>query len=222
MPSPIEPNPLYPIFLKLDQLELLIVGAGEVGYEKLFFILKSSPKANITMIATWVNPEIRELLAERDGQHQVQIIEKAFEPADVETKYDMVIAATNIETLNKEIRAAAKSKGKLVNVADTPALCDFYLGSIVTKGNLKVAISTNGKSPTFAKRFRQVLEEIIPDDTSQLLEQLYVIRDRLKGDFTEKVKQLNDLTSSLVVRQEVKQNPIKWNWFRSWFFRKSA
>ena len=190
-------NPLYPIFLKLHQLNLLIVGAGEVGYEKLFFILKSSPEARITVVANWINPEIKQLLAERKGRHRVTIIEKDFEPQDIEG-HQLVIAATNIRPLNARIRGEASSRGKLVNVADTPDLCDFYLGSIVTRGNLKVAISTNGKSPTFAKRFRQALEEILPEDTNDLLNQLGAIRDQLKGGFAEKVKQLNELTASLL------------------------
>ncbi len=192
-------NPLYPIFLKLHELKLLIVGAGEVGYEKLFFILKSSPQAAITVVANWVNPEIEKLLSERAG-HRVTIIQKDFEINDIDG-HQLVIAATNIRELNAQIRKAAHTKGKLVNVADTPDLCDFYLGSIVTKGNLKVAISTNGKSPTFAKRFRQVLEEILPDDTNDLLLQLGAIRDQLKGGFTEKVKQLNEITASLLSKK---------------------
>ena len=192
-----EINTLYPIFLKLHQLNMLIVGAGEVGYEKLFFILKSSPQARITVVANWINPEIRALLAAKAGQHRVTIIEKDFAPADIEG-HQLVIAATNIRPLNARIREEASRRGKLVNVADTPDLCDFYLGSIVTRGNLKVAISTNGKSPTFAKRFRQVLEEILPENTNDLLLQLGAIRDQLKGGFAEKVKQLNDLTASLL------------------------
>ena len=188
-------NPLYPIFLKLHELNMLIVGAGEVGFEKLSFILKSSPDANITIVAPWVNPEITELL--QKGNFKVTILKREFEIKDIEGN-DLVIAATNIPSLNIEVRTAAKAKGKLVNVADTPALCDFYLGSIVTRGNLKVAISTNGQSPTFAKRFRQVLEEILPTDTNELLTNLKLIRDRLKGDFTYKVQKLNELTSDLV------------------------
>ena len=188
-------NPLYPIFLKLHELNMLIVGAGEVGFEKLSFILKSSPDANITIVAPWVNPEITELL--QKGNFKVTILKREFEIKDIEGN-DLAIAATNIPSLNKEVRTAAKAKGKLVNVADTPALCDFYLGSIVTRGNLKVAISTNGQSPTFAKRFRQVLEEILPTDTNELLTNLKLIRDRLKGDFTYKVQKLNELTSDLV------------------------
>ena len=82
----------------------------------------------------------------------------------------------------------------LINVADTPDLCDFYLGSVVTKGHLKIGISTNGKSPTMAKRLREYFEEAIPEDTSTLLERMHQIRDRLKGDFSEKVKALNEIT----------------------------
>ncbi|MEZ5045166.1 MAG: bifunctional precorrin-2 dehydrogenase/sirohydrochlorin ferrochelatase [Saprospiraceae bacterium] len=191
-----EQNELYPIFLKLHQLRLLIVGAGEVGYEKLSFILKSSPQAQVRMVAPWVSPAITELLTSLDNHH-VEIIQKTFHENDLDWA-DLVIAATNIVELNQVVQQAAKTRHKLVNVADTPALCDFYLGSIVTKGFLKVAISTNGQSPTFAKRFRQLLEEILPDDTTALLQNLKEIRDRLGGDFAHKVKELNKITASLL------------------------
>ena len=188
-------NTLYPIFLKLRKLNFLIVGAGYVGYEKLFFILKNSPDANITVVAKEISEEVKNILA--DGNYNVRVIQKAFDDNDL-IKNDLVIAATDIHELNLEIRTLAKRRGKLVNVADTPDLCDFYLGSIVTRGDLKVAISTNGKSPTFAKRFRQVLEEVLPSDTNELLRNLRVIRDRLTGNFSQKVKELNELTATLV------------------------
>ena len=189
-------NELYPVFLKLHQLKLLIVGAGEVGYEKLSFILKSSPKAQVRMVAPWVSLEVQNLLDNLEG-HQVEIIPRSFEETDLDWA-DLVIAATNITELNQAVQQAAKTRNKIVNVADTPALCDFYLGSIVTKGFLKVAVSTNGQSPTFAKRFRQLLEEVLPDDTADLLGNLKEIRDRLGGDFAYKVKELNRITASLL------------------------
>jgi len=141
-------NPLYPIFIKLHQIEVLIVGAGEVGLEKLSFMLKSSPNANVTVVATWAKDEVAELIARHPS---VTFVQKAYESTDVIGK-NLIIAATCFEELNREIRADGKALGILVNVADTPDLCDFYLGGIVTKGDLKIAISTNGKSPTFAKR----------------------------------------------------------------------
>ena len=197
-------NPLYPIFLKLHQLEMLIVGAGEVGHEKMSFILKSSPDARITIVAPWVSDDVTELLESKDSHH-VTIIKREFQPTDIDGK-DLIVAATNIKALNIEVQRLSKAKGKLINVADTPELCDFYLGSIVTRGNLKVAISTNGKSPTFAKRFRQVLEEVLPHDTNELLQNLKVIRDRLTGNFTEKVKALNDITAKLVEEEKTHPN----------------
>ncbi len=192
-------NPLYPVFLKLHNLRMLIVGAGEVGYEKLFFILKSSPDANITVVAPWVSPELEALLSKEN--YNVEIIKKEFAVSDI-SGHDLIVAATNIRELNHEVQRAAKAAGKLINVADTPELCDFYLGSIVTRGPLKVAISTNGQSPTFAKRFRQVLEFTLPEDVGDLLDNLKEIRDQLTGDFNAKVKALNEVTASLLVKKE--------------------
>ena len=188
-------NQLYPVFFKLDKLNMLIVGGGEVGLEKMHFILKSSPNAKITIVAPWQKDEIKEIIS--DNPQQIKLIQRKFKSEDI-IGHDIIIAATNIPEVNKQVHLTAKYHGKIVNVADTPELCDFYMGSIVTRGDLKVAISTNGKSPTFAKRFRQVLEEILPHDTNSLVQNLKVIRDRLKGGFEYKVKELNRITETLV------------------------
>lgn len=192
-------NQLYPIFLKAQQLPILIVGGGAVGYEKLSFILKNSPRARVILVATHIAPNIHSLLLGRT--HQVTLIERPFQLSDLHYK-SLVIVATNIPSLNKGIWQAAKAANILVNVADTPQLCDFYLGAIVTKGNLKVAISTNGKSPTFAKRFRQLLEAALPEEIDSLLENLQAFRQTLEGDFEEKVTALNALTADLVTSAE--------------------
>jgi len=191
-------NLLYPVFFKLDKLKMLIVGAGEVGYEKLSFIMKSSPNANVTIVATWVSEEVQALVNEFSDQIQVKI--KPVEIFDIAGQ-DLVVAATNFKAVNLEVHRYAKALDKLINVADTPDLCDFYLGSIVTRGDLKVAISTNGKSPTFAKRFRQVLEEILPHNTNNLLQNLFHIRNQLKLNFEQKVEKLNELTQTLVEKE---------------------
>ena len=103
----------------------------------------------------------------------------------------------NLE-INKQIYADCKANNIIVNVADTPSLCDFYLGGIVTKGNIKIAISTNGKSPTLAKRLRQFFEEVIPENIDELAENLNKFRKTIKGDFSDKVNQLNKLTERLL------------------------
>jgi precorrin-2 dehydrogenase/sirohydrochlorin ferrochelatase len=87
-------------------------------------------------------------------------------------------------------------------VADTPELCDFYLGGIVNKGNIKIAISTNGKSPTKAKRLRQFFEDVIPDEVDDLAQNLNRFRKTIKGDFALKVTKLNRLTKGLITERK--------------------
>jgi len=86
----------------------------------------------------------------------------------------------------------------LVNVADSPSQYDFYMGSIVTKGNLKIGISTNGKSPTFAKRLRQWLENFLPEQIDDILNKLYIYSLQIKGDFEQKVEAMNEVTENLI------------------------
>jgi hypothetical protein len=80
-------------------------------------------------------------------------------------------------------------------------MCDFYLSSVVKKGNLKIAISTNGKSPTIAKRIKEVINDSIPDEIEDLLNNMQAIRNNMDGDFAEKVRKLNELTKMLVTKE---------------------
>jgi precorrin-2 dehydrogenase / sirohydrochlorin ferrochelatase len=189
-----ERNNLFPVFLKLEMLETLIVGGGHVGLEKLSAILKNSPTARVTLVARDIQPAIRELAAQHTN---VRLEERNFKLWDLWDK-DLVLLATDNRHLHESIRGFARGRHLLVNVADTPDLCDFYLGSVVTRGNLKIGISTNGKSPTIAKRIREYLEEALPDDTNELLNNMNKIRDRIKGDFNQKVRMLNEITASMV------------------------
>lgn len=191
-------NNLFPIFLKLESLRTLIVGGGSVGLEKLSAILKNSPAAKVLLVARTIHPDIK-LLAERHPF--VKLEERNFKLWDLWSA-DLVLLATNSRETNQQILKFAKSRGLLVNVADTPDLCDFYLGAVVTKGQLKVGISTNGKSPTIAKRFREFLEEAIPEDTDQLLDNMNGIREKVKGDLQEKVKALNEVTKEWLKKNE--------------------
>lgn len=198
-------NKLFPIFLKLENLNTLLIGGGSVGYEKLSALLNNSPEANVTLIA----PVIGEKIFSLAKQHQnVELINKTFDIEDLENK-DIVISATNDKELNSIIREEAKRKGILVNVADTPDLCDFYLSSIVQKGSIKLAISTNGKSPTIAKRLREIFSDSIPDEMENVLDNLVKIRSRLNGNFSEKVKTLSSITSVLVEDLQLKKQKSK-------------
>lgn len=187
-------NNLYPVFLKLDQLKVLVVGGGQVGEEKINALLKSSPKARIRVVGREISEGIK---AMAPGYPGLELQEKSFDPADLEGQ-DLVIAATNDRELNAQVKEAAAAAGILANIADTPELCDFYLGSVVNKGDLKIAISTNGKSPTVAKRLKELLNDAIPPEMDQVLDNMHVIRSRMNGNFADKVKQLNDITRVLV------------------------
>jgi len=189
----VDGNRLFPVFLKLENLSLLIVGGGYVGMEKLSVVLQNSPGGKIKIVATQISDEIKELVA---GRNNIQLIERAYQSADVDDA-DIVIAAVNDVTVSAAVSKDAKAKGKLINAADKPDLCDFYLGSIVQKGNLKIAISTNGKSPTIAKRVKEVLNETLPNEIDELLLNMQSIRNKMSGDFAEKVKQLNEITKTL-------------------------
>ena len=114
----------------------------------------------------------------------------------------VVIATTDDPEVNENVYRDCKKRNILVNVADNPPFCDFYMGGIVTKGNVKIAISTNGKSPTMAKRLRQFFEEVIPSDINDLAENLNEYRKTLKGDFEEKVLALNEFTKGLLSKKK--------------------
>jgi siroheme synthase-like protein len=197
-------NPLFPVFLKLEELQVLVVGGGAVGLEKLTAILKNSRHTEVSLVAPEILPEIYTLAAEYPN---LQLLERDFLEEDMAGK-DIVLIATNDAVLNREIRDLAKAHKILTNVADTPDICDFYLGSIVQKGSLKLAISTNGKSPTVAKRVREVLDEAFPDELENVLDNLIRIRGTLKGDFADKVKRLNEITDVLVSPVREKKSPF--------------
>lgn len=190
-------NSLYPIFLKAHQLPILVVGGGNVGAEKLHFLLKSSPEANVSVVALDFNKEVMDLAL----KHGVPLLKTGFQEHHLEKK-SLVIVATDDPKLNQRIYHLCRERNLLVNVADHPDLCDFYLGGIVTKGNLKIAISTNGKSPTTAKRLRQLLEQVIPEEIDDLLENLNAYRKQLELDFEGKVNALNELTASLIEEKQ--------------------
>lgn len=194
-----ERNNLFPIFLKLESLETLIVGGGHVGFEKLKAVLTNSPAAKVSLVARTISEPIKSLAAQYQN---VKLFERNFKLWDMWSK-DLLILATDNRNLHETIRKFARSRRILVNVADTPDLCDFYLGSVVTKGNLKIGVSTNGKSPTISKRIREYLEEALPEETNELLDNMNKIRDQIKGDFNEKVKVLNEVTSSWLKMRRV-------------------
>ncbi|MCL1671802.1 TSUP family transporter [Elizabethkingia ursingii] len=193
-------NSLYPIFVKLESLSLLVIGGGKIALEKLNSVLVNAPKTPVKLVAKEIIPEVWALQQEYKN---LVLEQRAYTYADFDTA-DLVIAAVNDPVVAEQIRNDAHVKGVLVNIADKPELCDFYLGSIVRKGELKIAISTNGKSPTIAKRLREILTETIPDEVDEVLDNMQNIRQQLKGDFDYKVQELNRLTTEYLSKDKGK------------------
>jgi siroheme synthase-like protein len=210
-------NNLFPLFLKLQNFRLLIIGGGNIALEKLTAVLQNSPATSIQLISLSVSDKIQELAKQHPN---LSVQQKAYHISDLDM-VDIVIAAVNDIPTSEQISRDCRQKNKLVNVADKPELCDFYLSSIVKKGNIKIAISTNGKSPTIAKRLKQVIDEMIPDEMENVLDNIQTIRQGMTGDFNEKVKQLNDLTKVLVAKQtnlkdDHEQHEKKWTKIVLW------
>ncbi len=206
-----EANNLFPVFLKLEQLSVLIVGGGYVGMEKMNAVLQNSPNTKITLVATSVSEEIKQLAKKYAN---IYINERPYQSADIDAA-DIIIAALNDAGVSAQVSADAKQKHKLVNAADKPALCDFYLSSVVQKGSIKIAISTNGKSPTVAKRLKEVIGNMIPDEMENVLNNIQEIRKGIDGSFEDKVKKLNKLTEGLVLNgrdKEDEEKPERKHW----------
>ncbi len=191
-------NKLYPIFLKLSQLNVLIVGGGKVAEEKLRFLLKSSPDANISILSKEFGEEIVTL----SKSHGISMLKSSYKKSALKNK-NIVIAATNCKAVNKQIYQDARVENILINVVDKPDLCDFYTGGVITKGSVKIAISTNGESPILSKRLRQFFENFLPDDLGELSQNLNQYRQSLKSDFAQKVVALNRLTKKLIVNNKL-------------------
>lgn len=200
-----EGNTLFPVFLKLESLRLLIIGGGNVALEKLNAVLQNSPTASIHIVSIEVHNKIYELA---NGQSNIIIDERPYSAEDFENA-DIVIAAVNDIITSGHIRNDAHIAGRLVNVADKPELCDFYLSSIVKKGNLKIAISTNGKSPTIAKRLKEQINDMMPDEIKDVLDNMQVLRRGINGDFAAKVKHLNEITNVLAAKQIAAETSTK-------------
>jgi len=201
-------NNLFPIFLKLDKLNLLIVGAGKVGLEKISTVQRVSPGASVHVVAFQVSQEFRDFT---EGNSKIKISEKYVSQEDLDG-VDLIIAATDDTDTNNLLREWAHSRKILVNFADKPEICDFYLGAVVHKGDLKIAISTNGKSPTLARRMKEYLNDALPDNTQDLLNNMNSVRNSIVGGLPERMNALNALTADFVKKQRRPVYRLVLNW----------
>lgn len=142
---------LFPMFMNLTGRQCLVVGAGRVGEPKIGGLIDTG--ARIHVVAIEASEQVYQWA--RAGKIELEI--RSFSPHDLDVKF-LAIVATASEQLNKLIYKEAERRGVLCNVVDVPELCDFFYPAVVRRGDLQIAISTAGQSPSLAQRLRQQLE----------------------------------------------------------------
>ena len=145
------PAELFPAFIKLDDRPCLVVGAGSIAASKIASLLRAG--ARLTVVAPQAKAEVAKLAAAGNFVwHQ-----REFQSADLKGVF-LAIAATASNAVNRAVFRAAQKRGILCNAVDDPPHCDFYFPAIVRRGDLQIAISTAGESPSVAQRFRREIE----------------------------------------------------------------
>src|SRR5580658_3282487 len=163
---------LQPIFLKLEGRPGLLVGAGNVALEKLSTLLPTGLRIRV------VAPEARTEFAALAAEGRIELVRREFEPTDLDGQF-IVIAATDVPEVNAEIYRLARERGILANSVDDIPNCDFFFGSVVSRGALQVAISTAGESPAFAQRLRGEIDAQLPADLGPWLADLGRLRRQI-------------------------------------------
>ena len=165
---------LFPLFLKLRDRLSVVVGGGSVAESKIPGLLAAGARVRV------VAPSVTDRIAAWTRYGGVSWIAKEFEPHDLDGCF-LVIAATSAPGVNELVYREADARGILCNAVDDPGRCHFYYGAIVQRGDLQIAISTNGKSPALAQRLRRELESQFGPEYEAWLEWLGTARQVLRA-----------------------------------------
>src|SRR5882724_356209 len=183
------------MFMKLEGRQVLVVGAGNVGEPKIGGLLETG--ARIRVVALQASPAVREWA--RDGKIELAI--RAFSSDDLAGAF-LSIVATNSRTLNERVYHEAQRRGVLCNVVDVPALCDFFYPAVVRRGDLQIAVSTAGQSPSLAQKIRQQLEKQFGPGYTTWVAELGETRKLVLASDLDKDRKL-ELLHSLASREAV-------------------
>ena len=193
---------LFPIFVKLQQRLVVVIGAGEIAAQKIAGLLRAEARVRV------VAPEVSAAFVKPIRGGRIEWIPRKFAARDLDGA-TLAIAATSGPGVNASVFREAEARGILCNAVDDIENCHFYYGSIVQRGDLQIAISTNGKSPALAQRLRQELEQQFGPEYEVWLEWLGAARELLRaadGGGTESNKQtLQQLASKPMYERFVKE-----------------
>jgi uroporphyrin-III C-methyltransferase / precorrin-2 dehydrogenase / sirohydrochlorin ferrochelatase len=165
---------LYPVFLKLEGLPVVLVGGGQVAASKLDGLLAVG--ARVTVIA----PDVLDTIRDRATVAGVNVIEQPFQPAHLAGARWVVAAAP--PEVNRDVAAAAAARGLFVNAVDDPAAATAFLGGVIRRGPVEIAISTGGLAPALAGLLREALDAILPGDLERWADVATQIRSEWKRD----------------------------------------
>ena len=169
----------YPIFLDVRGRPCLVVGGGAIATRKVEGLLQAG--ASVTVMS----PEVTEIIRNHADTGALRHIKRPYRQGNL-SGYFLVYAATGVPEVDAMMANEAKATGVLLNLVDRPALCDFITPAVVRRGDISIAISTNGRCPGFAKRLRQEIEAIIGSEFGATLESVAAQREKLlQGDGTD-------------------------------------
>jgi len=184
---------LFPMFLKLAGRQCLVVGAGKVGEPKIGGLIDSG--ARIHVVAIEATGQVRDWAAA--GKIDLEL--RAFSTNDLDGKF-LAIVATASKHLNQLVYREANERGVLCNVVDVPEYCDFFYPAVVRRGDLQIAISTNGQSPSLAQKLRQQLDMQFGPGYAAWVEQLGETRRLILASALD-TETKSDLLHSLASRE---------------------
>lgn len=190
-------NFLYPTFLKLEGRKVLVVGGSFVAYQKLASLIQT--KAKLTVIAPSIIDEVYELNGEFPYKRFIEFIERDYEWDDEKNAF-MVIAATNIPELNLSILNRCKDQSILALSVDHPEDSDFFVPSIASNKEVKIAISTNGQAPGIAQGLRKTIQNKLLDPFVKYIPLVANFREKIKEKYPDSKKR-NKLIQRFTQRQ---------------------
>ena len=164
----------YPVMLDVRNRRALVIGGDRIAAEKATNL--SLCGAHVTVMAPTFCAELLDL--ERSGT--ISLRRKAYEPGDLQGAFVVVAATTYDASLSQAIWHEAQERGQLLNIVDVPAYCNFILPSILRRGQLTISVSTEGASPSLAKRIRQQLEGHFPPAYATYLQIASIARFNIK------------------------------------------
>ena len=162
----------YPIMIQLEGKKAVVVGGGVVSQRKVDTLL--AYHADVHVVSQELTPKLSKYLEEE----KIKLSGHEFKESDLDGAF-VVIAATDDPLLNRQVSEKASERGLLINAVDQPADCNFIVPSILRRGDLLVAVSTSGKSPAFAKKVREELEEQFGEEYGSFMVLMGCLREEV-------------------------------------------